>query len=40
MVCEENFNIEGNSRTGKVKVDISNKERGECLLDNVERDED
>ena len=40
MVCEENFNIEGNSRAGKLMVDLSNKESGGCLLDNLDSDED
>jgi len=38
--CEENFKIEGNSKTGKLMVGVSYKEIGGCLLDNLDSDED
>ena len=38
--CEENFKIEGNSKTGKLMVGVSYKESSGCLLDNSDSDED
>ena len=37
---EENFKIEGNSKTGKLMVGVSYKENGGCLLDNSDSDKD
>ena len=38
--CEENFKIEGDSKTGKLMVGVSFKETGGCLLDNSDSDEE
>ena len=38
--CEENFKIEGNSKTGKLMVGVSFKETGGFLLDNSDSDEE